>query len=68
MNMTLDTRYSLLLRVGNPADGRAWGEFWQLYQPVVYRLALPDQRSATSMGNFAHPLPIESGRIGEASL
>lgn len=39
MTMTLDTRHSLLMRVGDPADGQAWGEFWALYQPVVYRMA-----------------------------
>ncbi len=39
MTMTLETRHSLLARVGDPADDRAWQEFWQLYQPVVYRLA-----------------------------
>jgi RNA polymerase sigma factor (sigma-70 family) len=39
MNPAIDTRYSLLLRVCDPADSRAWGEFWRLYQPVVYRMA-----------------------------
>src|SRR5438105_2848856 len=39
MNPALDTRYSLLLRVCDPADGKAWGEFWRLYEPVVYRMA-----------------------------
>jgi RNA polymerase sigma-70 factor (ECF subfamily) len=38
MSMPPETRYSLLVRVGDPADGQAWIEFWQLYQPVVYRL------------------------------
>jgi RNA polymerase sigma-70 factor (ECF subfamily) len=38
MSTPPETRYSLLLRVGDPADGEAWTEFWRLYQPVVYRL------------------------------
>jgi RNA polymerase sigma-70 factor (ECF subfamily) len=38
MSMPPETRYSLLLRVGDPADGQAWLEFWRLYEPVVYRL------------------------------
>ncbi|HEY2147410.1 MAG TPA: sigma-70 family RNA polymerase sigma factor [Pirellulales bacterium] len=38
MSTPPETRYSLLLRVGDPADGEAWLEFWRLYQPVVYRL------------------------------
>jgi RNA polymerase sigma-70 factor (ECF subfamily) len=36
--MPPETRSSLLLRVGDPADGQAWLEFWRLYEPVVYRL------------------------------
>ncbi len=39
MNPAADTRYSLLLRVRDPADGPAWGEFCKLYEPVVYRMA-----------------------------
>jgi RNA polymerase sigma factor (sigma-70 family) len=39
MNPAADTRYSLLLRVRDPADGPAWGEFCTLYEPVVYRMA-----------------------------
>ena len=38
MSTPPETRYSLLLHVGDPADGEAWLEFWRLYQPVVYRL------------------------------
>ncbi len=39
MNPAADTRYSLLLRVRDPGDGPAWGEFCKLYEPVVYRMA-----------------------------
>lgn len=34
-----DTRQSLLYRLRNPQDAGAWGEFLELYQPIVYRLA-----------------------------
>lgn len=33
------TRYSLLLRIQDPRDERAWGEFVALYEPLVYGLA-----------------------------
>lgn len=33
------TRYSLLLRIQDPRDERAWGEFVSLYEPLVYGLA-----------------------------
>src|SRR5260221_12938938 len=39
MNPAVDTCYSLLLRVCDLADGKSWGEFWQLYEPVVRRMA-----------------------------
>lgn len=34
-----DTRESLLLRVGDPANAEAWREFAAIYRPAVYRLA-----------------------------
>ena len=34
-----DTRESLLLRVGDPANADAWREFAAIYRPAVYRLA-----------------------------
>src|SRR5579872_7314486 len=34
-----ETRQSLLLRVGDPADAEAWREFAAIYRPAVYRLA-----------------------------
>jgi len=34
-----DTRASLLLRIRNPRDERAWVEFQAIYEPLVYRLA-----------------------------
>lgn len=34
-----DTRASLLVRVGNPADAEAWREFAAIYRPAAYRLA-----------------------------
>jgi len=34
-----DTRPSLLVRIRNPQDERAWREFLDIYEPLVYRLA-----------------------------
>lgn len=34
-----ETRLSLLLRIGNPADEQAWREFVEIYQPVVVQMA-----------------------------
>lgn len=34
-----ETRDSLLLRVGNPADVEAWREFAAIYRPAAYRMA-----------------------------
>src|SRR5215471_15678724 len=34
-----DTRQSLLVRIRDASDQRAWAEFVELYEPVVYRLA-----------------------------
>jgi RNA polymerase sigma-70 factor (ECF subfamily) len=34
------TRHSLVLRLRNLDDERAWAEFIQIYEPLVYRLAL----------------------------
>ena len=34
-----DTRASLILRIADARDARAWDEFTRLYQPVLYRLA-----------------------------
>ena len=33
------TRYSLIVKLRDPADAGAWREFVTLYQPLVYRLA-----------------------------
>jgi RNA polymerase sigma factor (sigma-70 family) len=33
------TRASLLVRIRDPHDERAWGEFVEIYEPVLYRLA-----------------------------
>jgi RNA polymerase sigma factor (sigma-70 family) len=33
------TRYSLIVKLRDPADVGAWGEFVAIYQPLVYRLA-----------------------------
>jgi RNA polymerase sigma-70 factor, ECF subfamily len=32
-----DTRYSLLARLGDPADAAAWSEFVQIYRDAIYR-------------------------------
>ncbi|HEY3787738.1 MAG TPA: sigma-70 family RNA polymerase sigma factor [Urbifossiella sp.] len=34
---SFDTRPSLLMRIRNPADAAAWGEFVRIYTPLVYR-------------------------------
>jgi len=34
-----DTRASLILQIADVHNAQAWGEFAQLYQPVLYRLA-----------------------------
>ena len=34
-----DTRHSLIVKLRDPADGAAWGEFVALYEPLIYRLA-----------------------------
>ncbi len=39
MNLTPDTRASLLVRVRDPADHTAWSEFVQIYRPVILRMA-----------------------------
>jgi len=33
------TRPSLLVRLRDPRDGRAWGEFLEIYEPLIHRLA-----------------------------
>jgi RNA polymerase sigma-70 factor, ECF subfamily len=33
-----ETRASLILRLPDPDDGRAWADFVQIYAPLVYRL------------------------------
>ncbi len=39
MTETPTTRPSLLVRLKNPRDERAWGEFLEIYEPLIYRLA-----------------------------
>jgi RNA polymerase sigma factor (sigma-70 family) len=39
MELTPTTRPSLLLRLRDPRDERAWSEFAAIYAPLVYRLA-----------------------------
>jgi len=34
-----NTRPSLLVRIRNPQDERAWREFLDIYEPLIYRLA-----------------------------
>ncbi|MSR60151.1 MAG: sigma-70 family RNA polymerase sigma factor [Planctomycetaceae bacterium] len=34
-----DTRESLLMRIGDPADVEAWQEFAEIYRPAAYRMA-----------------------------
>ena len=37
---TPETRPSLILRLANHQDAQAWTEFRQIYEPLVYRLAI----------------------------
>ncbi len=39
MNDVPDTRRSLLVRIRDRSDEQAWGEFLQIYEPLIYRLA-----------------------------
>ncbi len=39
MDDTPHTRPSLLVRICDPRDERAWAEFVEIYEPLVYRLA-----------------------------
>jgi RNA polymerase sigma-70 factor (ECF subfamily) len=39
MDGTPSTRMSLLVRLRDPRDGRAWGEFLAIYTPLIRRLA-----------------------------
>jgi RNA polymerase sigma-70 factor (ECF subfamily) len=39
MNQAPTTRSSLLIRLRDPADERAWSEFVEIYGPLVHRLA-----------------------------
>jgi RNA polymerase sigma factor (sigma-70 family) len=39
MDEVPSTRPSLLIRLRDPADGRAWAEFTEIYGPLVHRLA-----------------------------
>ena len=34
------TRASLLIRIRDPDDSVSWGEFYQIYSPLIYRYAL----------------------------
>ncbi len=34
-----ETRASLILRLGDPADDLAWSEFLEIYQPMLFRIA-----------------------------
>ena len=40
MKLIPETRHSLLVRLKNPEDQRAWDEFVEIYQPVIYRVAV----------------------------
>lgn len=39
MDETPGTRQSLIVRLRDPANSAAWGEFVALYEPLIYRLA-----------------------------
>ena len=39
MSEPTTTRPSLLIRLRDPMDERAWGEFVEIYGPLVHRLA-----------------------------
>jgi RNA polymerase sigma-70 factor (ECF subfamily) len=38
MNDLPATRHSLIVKLRDPADSAAWGEFMAIYEPLVYRL------------------------------
>lgn len=39
MSQIPETRHSLLLRLRDPQDSEAWGEFLDIYEPLIWRLA-----------------------------
>lgn len=39
MSLSPETRQSLLLRLRDSADQQAWTEFYEIYQPLIYRFA-----------------------------
>jgi RNA polymerase sigma-70 factor (ECF subfamily) len=39
MSLPTQTRASLIARLSDPADVEAWGEFVQIYLPLLYRMA-----------------------------
>ncbi len=38
MNLTPDTRYSLIAKLHDPQDVAAWNEFAGIYQPLIFRV------------------------------
>lgn len=38
MDLTPETRYSLIAKLHDPTDMQAWDEFAQLYQPLIFRI------------------------------
>ena len=39
MRQSPSTRPSLLIRLRDPSDEKAWGEFLEIYTPLIHRLA-----------------------------
>src|SRR6516165_7550607 len=54
MRESPDTRPSLLIRLRDPKDERAWGEFVDIYNPLIHRIA----RQAGLQGADADDLAI----------
>jgi len=66
MQETPETRASLLVRMRDPQDGRAWSEFAQIYEPLVYRLARGQGlQDADARDLTQQVLMAVAGRVGQ---
>lgn len=64
MELSPETRESLIARVKDPADAAAWTEFLAIYRPVVYRLARRRMQDADAQDVAQRVLLAVSQAIG----
>jgi RNA polymerase sigma factor (sigma-70 family) len=65
MNITPETRASLLIRVRDPADQEAWHEFVEIYRPVILRLARQKGLQAADADDIAQQVLVSVARAVE---